>query len=178
MRELATAARIRDFMRRLGEAARADARIYLTGGSTAVLMGWRETTIDVDIKPVPDRDDILRALPELKEELNINVELASPDHFIPAVPGWESRSLFICREGRVDWHHFDFYSQALSKIERGHRQDLVDVQAMLGGGLVEPDRLRESFEAIRPELFRYPAVDPESFARQMNEALAGAAPPA
>ncbi len=175
MRELATAARIRDFMRRLGEAARADARIYLTGGATAVLLGWRETTIDVDIKPVPDRDDIFRALPELKESLGLNVELASPDLFIPAVPGWEGRSPFVAREGRIDWHHFDFYSQALAKIERGHDRDRLDVREMLQRGLVEPARLRESYDAIRPLLYRYPAIDPGAFEEKVNKALGGGA---
>jgi hypothetical protein len=48
-------------MRRLGAAAEVDTRIYLTGGATAVLFGWRETTIDVDLKIIPDRDEIFRA---------------------------------------------------------------------------------------------------------------------
>jgi hypothetical protein len=67
-------------------------RIYLVGGATAVLLGWRETTIDIDLKLVPEVNEILKALPEIKEALEINVELASPDDFIPAVPGWEERS--------------------------------------------------------------------------------------
>jgi hypothetical protein len=174
MRELATAGRVREFMRRLGNAVTADTRIYLVGGATAVLMGWRQTTLDVDLKVVPDRDEVFRALPELKESLRLNVELASPDHFIPPVPGWESRSPFLCREGRVDWHHYDLYSQALAKIERGHERDLTDVGEMLGRKLVEPAKLRESFELIRPDLLRYPAVDPGSFAKKVEEALARA----
>src|SRR6201999_1643214 len=32
--------------------------VYLTGGATAVLYGWRESTIDVDIKVVPDNDEL------------------------------------------------------------------------------------------------------------------------
>jgi hypothetical protein len=42
--------RIRIFARELGRVARGPARIYLTGGSTAVLEGWREATIDVDLR--------------------------------------------------------------------------------------------------------------------------------
>jgi hypothetical protein len=34
-----------------------------------------------------------------KESLQLNVEQASPDLFIQALPGWESRSVFIGREG-------------------------------------------------------------------------------
>jgi len=146
MRELAGAGRIREFMHRLGAAVSKETRIYLTGGATAVLLGWRETTLDVDLKIVPESDDAFRAIPELKESLRINVELASPDLFIPAIPGWESRSPFVCREGRVDWHHYDPYAQALSKIERGHDRDAGDVRRMLAQGLVEPAALRAFFE--------------------------------
>ncbi|HLF94471.1 MAG TPA: hypothetical protein VJB14_13495 [Planctomycetota bacterium] len=87
MRELVTAPRLREFMRRAGDAARTQTRIYLTGGATAVLVGWRETTIDVDLKIIPESDEVLRSLPELKESLHLNVELASPDLFIPPPPG-------------------------------------------------------------------------------------------
>ena len=63
MRELADSARIERFMRELGKAVDVEGRVYLTGGATAVLYGWRATTIDVDIKLIPDRDEILREIP-------------------------------------------------------------------------------------------------------------------
>ncbi len=170
MRALADGDRIRRFMRAQGEASPAEARVYFTGGATAVLQGWRESTIDVDIRAVPEHDALLRAIPRLKEELAINVELASPDHFIPVKPGWEDRSPFVAREGRVSFHHFDLYAQALSKIERGHAQDVGDVQEMLRRGLVERDALLAYFEAIAPFLYRYPALDAASFRQAVAEA--------
>lgn len=173
MRELATGSRIREFMRQLGVATDVDTRVYLTGGATAVLFGWRETTIDVDLKIIPDSDEIFRALPALKERLHLNVELASPDLFIPALPGWESRSLFIGREGRVDWYHYDPYSQALAKIERGHDRDRADVQKFIGEGLVHPQQLRKLFREITPALIRYPSIDPEAFTRKVDETVPG-----
>jgi len=173
MRELVTVPRIREFMRRLGEVARTETRIYLTGGATALLFGWRDTTVDVDLKIIPESDELLRALPELKESLHLSVELASPDLFIPPVPGWEARSPFIGREGRVDWHHFDPCSQALSKIERGHERDRIDVAEMLRRGMVEPAALREGFRRIQADLIRYPAVDPKAFALKLEETLRG-----
>lgn len=163
MRAVADGDRIRRFMRALGAEASNDIRLYFTGGATAVLTGWRAATIDIDIKMVPEDDGIYRAIPRLKEQLAINVELASPDHFIPVRPGWEDRSPFVAREGRVSFHHFDLYAQALSKIERGHDQDLQDVREMLARGLVDRRGLREYFDAIEPDLYRYPAVDPASF---------------
>jgi hypothetical protein len=163
--------RIRALARELGRAARGPVRIYLTGGSTAVLEGWREATIDVDLRFEPEADELLRALPALKERLGVNIELASPPDFIPELPGWRERSPFVLREGPVDVHHFDLYSQALSKIERGFEQDLVDVRTMMERGFVDTSRLRELYEAIESELYRYPAIDPVAFRKKLNAAL-------
>lgn len=169
MRELADAARIRRFMEALGAAADAPARGYVTGGATAVLLGWRTSTIDVDVKLVPEHDAILRAIPHLKETLRINVELASPADFIPVPPGWEDRSTFIVQEKRLAFYHFDFPAQALAKVERGHAQDLADVREMLARGLIDPKRVLEYFERVEPELYRYPAIHAPSFRRAVEE---------
>jgi len=171
MRALADAERIRRFMAGLADAARADTRVYLTGGATAVLLGWRPSTIDIDLRLVPEHDSLLRALPELKETLHVNVELASPLDFIPVPAGWEDRSPFITRIGRVSFHHFDLYAQALAKVERGHAQDVADVRDMVARRLVEPATIRRYFAEIEPQLYRYPAVDPASFRRAVTEAF-------
>lgn len=175
MRALADAARIRQFMRRLGQEASEPARVLFTGGATAVLLGWRETTIDVDIKLLPDRDSILRAIPALKESLQLNVELAAPDDFIPVREGWQDRGLFVGQEGRISFHHFDLVAQALAKIERGHAQDLDDVHTMIERGFVTVAGLAEEFRAIEPLLYRYPAVDPVTFGRAVAAVTGDAA---
>jgi hypothetical protein len=163
--------RIRDLAHRLGRVASARVRIYLTGGATAVLEGWRRATIDVDLRFEPESDELLRAIPALKETLGVNIELASPPDFIPELPGWRERSPLLFRDGNVDVHHFDPYSQALSKIERGFAQDREDVSELIKRRLVEPNRLRELFDAIEPELFRYPAIDPPSFRLKVEQTL-------
>jgi hypothetical protein len=163
MRERADTERIRAFMRAAGAAAAREGVCYLTGGATAVLVGWRATTIDVDVKLDPEQDELLRALPAIKDELGVNVELASPGDFIPLPAGWEGRSISVRREGLLSFAHFDPYSQALSKLERGHAHDLEDVAAMKRLALVEPERLLELFVEIEPELFRFPAIDPARF---------------
>lgn len=61
MRDLADETHIQEFMRALGRAAGIEGRVYLTGGATAVLYGWRTSTIDVDIKVIPDRDEVAKA---------------------------------------------------------------------------------------------------------------------
>lgn len=169
MREVADADRIRRFMLALAEAAEATARVYFTGGATAVLIGWRSSTIDVDIKIVPEHDHLFRAVPRIKETLQINVELACPADFIPVPPGWEDRSPFIASQGRLVFHHFDLYAQALAKVERSHTQDMADVEEMVRRGLVEPARAWRYFQAIEPDLYRFPAVDTRSFRRAAEE---------
>jgi len=172
MRGLADAERIRRFMRALGAEADADGTVYLTGGATAVLEGWRSSTIDVDIALVPESDRVLRALTRIKDELQVNVELASPADFVPVPDGWEGRSLPVTREGRLSFYHYDPYAQALAKLERAHAQDLEDVRSMVAAGLVDPSRALELFAEIEPELYRYPAVDPPSFRRRVVDAFA------
>ncbi|HEX6738726.1 MAG TPA: DUF6036 family nucleotidyltransferase [Vicinamibacteria bacterium] len=176
MRELADDSRIRLFMKALAERAQSECRVYFTGGASAVLMGWRRETVDADVLLVPDSDSLLQRIPELKEALRINVELASPAHFIPELPGWEDRSPFIERIGRVSYHHYDFVAQALSKIERGETKDRSDVQAMLDRGLVTPAALWDHFRRIEPLLYRFPAITPASFRRSLESAV-GAEPP-
>lgn len=158
-------------MQSLGREADAPARVYFTGGATAVLFGWRDSTIDVDIRIAPETDRLLRAIPLLKESLRINVELASPLDFIPVPAGWEDRSPFIAQERILSYHHFDLYAQALSKVERSHAQDLNDVETMIERGLVVPAKACDYFERIAPELYRYPAIDPASFARAAARAF-------
>ncbi|MGH2705562.1 MAG: DUF6036 family nucleotidyltransferase [Actinomycetota bacterium] len=173
MRRLTTVDGVRRFMAELGRAAGEPTSVYFTGGVTAILHGWREATIDVDLTIVPESDELLRALPRLKETLRLNVELAAPDHFIPELPGWRERSLFIALEGAVTFFHYDLYSQALAKIERGHSQDTDDVRRMLGEGLVEPDRLLDFYDRIEPGLYRFPAIDPASFRKAVLAAVQG-----
>ena len=72
----------------------------------------------------------------MKEQLAVNIELACPADFIPELPDWRLRSLFIAKHGLIDFYHYDPYSQALPKLERGHARDLADVEDMLRSGLI------------------------------------------
>jgi hypothetical protein len=152
--------KIERFMTALGERVHGPGRIYLTGGGTAVLFGWRETTIDLHLKADPEPAQFFEAIAELKETIDLNVELAAPDDFIPELPGWRDRSIFITHRSALDFYHYDLYSQALAKIERGHARDLSDVHSMLTARLIEREKLYELFLGIEPKLGRYPAIDP------------------
>jgi len=171
MREPVTAERIQEFMRALAAAAETPGRIFLVGGATSVLLGWRNATIDVDLKMVPESDALLRSLPALKERLEMNIELASPADFIPELPGWQERSRFVQQERELSFYHYDFYAQALAKIERGHQIDRQDVDHLIANGLIETERLLELFSAIEDRIYLYPALDAPSFRRAVEQVV-------
>ena len=168
MRELLTADKLQVFMKALAASVTTPGRIYLVGGATAVLLGWRDSTIDIDLKIIPESDEILRSLPELKERLHLNIELASPGDFIPELPGWQKRSRFIQQEGKLTFYHYDFYAQALAKIERGHEIDSQDVKELIARGLVDPQRLREFFLMIEDRIYLHPSLDRATFQRAVE----------
>ena len=171
MRQPLTAHSLQSFLTKLARAARTPARVYLVGGATAVLLGWRTSTIDIDLKIVPESDEVLRSIPRLKEQLKINIELASPDDFIPPVPGWEDRSQFIQQEGKLSFYHYDFYAQALAKLERRHKLDRADIEQLFENKLIEPSKLLQLFLGFEGELHRYPQVDPKSFRESVEQAV-------
>ncbi|MGH7654165.1 MAG: DUF6036 family nucleotidyltransferase [Gemmatimonadaceae bacterium] len=168
MRELADKERIEAFVAALADAATSETDVFLVGGTSAVLVGWRATTMDVDLVMRPESDAMLRAIPALKERLRINIELASPDQFIPVPAGWEERSPLIARVGLVTFRHYDFAAQALAKIERGHARDLADVDAMVARSLISGGEVRRMFAQMESELYRFPAIDPPTFRRDVD----------
>jgi len=172
MRAETSREKIERLMAELGRAVRSGGQVYFTGGVSAVLLGWRETTLDVDLKADPEPQGFFEALPRLKDAVDINIELAAPDDFVPTLPGWRDRSLFIAQHGPLGFYHYDFYSQALSKIERYHARDQGDVAQMFNTGLVERNLLLELFRAIEPKLIRFPAIDAPALRHRVETVVA------
>lgn len=157
-----------EFLNLLARCYRFAGRLYLVGGSSLILVSSKVSTLDVDIKieaPAEHYGEFIRCLRQVSRQLQIPVEEASPDQFIPLPPGYQERHRFIGRYGSLDVFHFDFYSTALSKIHRGNEKDFADVVQMITQKLIEIRLLREYFAAILPQLatFRLNA-DPESYA--------------
>src|SRR2546425_9374200 len=125
VRERAAASRVRGSMDLLGRGSTTAATAYLVGGSSAVLVGWRPTTRDIDLRIEPEEatGTVGGAIVGIKEELSISVEFASPLDFLPEVPGWRDRSPLIQQVESLTFRHFDFYSQALAKVRRNIDRD-------------------------------------------------------
>ena len=135
-----------------------------------VYEGYRQQTLAIDISFEVANDDhsaFVAAVRELKETLSLNIEEASPADFIPLPSGHKERSQFIGRYGQLDVFHFDLYSAALSKIERGTESDFDDVFALLHSGRLELTRLSDCFDEIMPRYAtRSLKQDPTEFRRK------------
>jgi len=162
-------ARIEEFLKALGEEFPHPGRILLVGGATVVLRGLRSQTLDIDLAAEVDsarRDEFVAAVRRLKERLDTNVEEVSPADFIPLPAGHADRAVWVGRYGRLDVYHFDPYSTALSKIERGTEKDFADVRAMLSAGDLDPGRLERCFTEVMATYGRASLrQDPERFRR-------------
>ena len=81
--------------------------------------------------------------------------------------GYQGRAKFIDRFGSLDVYHFDVYSVALSKIERGRDADFADVLALLEAGWLDFRTLKRCFEEILPQIGeRSLKDDPQEFQRK------------
>jgi hypothetical protein len=150
-------------------------RVYLVGGGTAVLMGWRASSVDADL--FSEQDAVFRDIQAIKERLNVNVELARPEHFVPPLPGTEDRHVFVEKIGRVSFLHYDPYAQILAKIVRGFARDLDDARHFLESGLVESRRLKALVGRIPAAAYsRYPQLTAKGVREAVEDFLADMEP--
>jgi hypothetical protein len=169
MRSTVDPQKIEQLMKALGREARGTGSIYFTGGASALLMGWRSSTVDIDIRLDPEPPGIFQAIAKLKQELDINIELASPQDFLPPLPGWRERSIYIGKQGGISFYHYDFTAQALAKLSRNYNRDMDDVKAMYAQKLFSLEKLRDCFELIESELIRFPALEPELLKNKIEQ---------
>jgi hypothetical protein len=159
MREEITKQRLLSLMKELARNAprRGAYRIYFVGGGTAVYLGWRRSSIDVDL--CSDQEIVFRNIQEIKERLNINIEFARPEDFVPPLKRTADRHVFIDTIGAITFCHYDPYAQLLSKVVRGFQRDLNDAREFINSGMVDPKKLRLLVAAIPDSAYaRYPSL--------------------
>ena len=169
MRKDATKERIIAFMKELARRAprTGSYKVYLVGGGTAVYMGWRPSSIDVDV--FSPRDVVFKDVQQIKEDLDINIEFARPEHFVPPLKGSTERHVFINSIGIVSFYHYDPYAQVLSKVVRGFDRDLDDARHFVQSGMVDPARLRSLTAAIPDSAFaKYPTLSRVAIERAVD----------
>lgn len=131
--------------------------VFFVGGGTAVLEGWRESTIDADLYTSDDR--VFRDIQGIKERLEMNIELARPEDFVPPLAGSDDRHVFIETVGKVSFYHYDPYAQLLSKVVRGFHRDMLDAGKFIASGMVDAGKFRSLVRGIPDRAYaRYPAL--------------------
>jgi hypothetical protein len=159
MREEITKESLVSLMRELAREAprRGSYRVYFVGGGTAVYLGWRQSSIDVDL--CSDQDVVFRNIQQIKQRLNINIEFARPEDFVPPLKGTADRHVFIDTVGKISFYHYDPYAQLLSKVVRGFQRDLDDAKKFIDCGMVDPNIFRSLVAAIPDSIYaRYPTL--------------------
>jgi hypothetical protein len=159
------------FMSELSRRTTGSGKIYFAGGATALLLGFREQTVDIDIKIDPEPKGIFEAIAAIKNELDLNIELAAPSDFIPASPLWRDLASHITDVGDLSFFHYDLALQALAKVERGFSHDLADASNLVAKGYVSVEQLMGRFDEIEPYLIRYPAINPKQFKSKFDNFL-------
>lgn len=136
-------------------------RVYFVGGGTAVYLGWRDSTIDADLHA--DDESVFRDIQAIKERLEINIEFAQPEQFVPPLAGTADRHVFIQTVAKVSFYHYDPYAQLLAKIVRGFGRDLADAAALVETGMVDMERFKALVEAIPDSTYaKYPHLSAEA----------------
>lgn len=147
------AARIQAFLTALGGRFEGRGRVFLVGGTCLVYEGFRAQTLDIDMTyelQAGEHGSFVRTVQRLKHELQVNVEEVSPAEFIPLPSGADERARYVGRFGGLDVYHFDPYSTALSKIERGREGDFADALTLLHHGWITWANLEQRFAEILP----------------------------
>jgi hypothetical protein len=172
MRDRLTRESLRALRHELARSAGKDRHytVYLVGGGTAVLEGWRDSSVDVDL--YAPRDDIFHDVQAIKERPRLNIELVRPEHFVPPPEGSADRHVFIETVGRVSFYHYDPYAQLLSRIVRGFERDLVDARSLITSGMVDPKLFRSLVRAIPDSTWsKYPRHSPGAVRKAVDEFL-------
>jgi len=144
--------------------------VYFVGGCTAVHAGWRESTIDADL--YSDTEAIFHDIQAIKERLQLNIEFARPEDFVPALAGSESRHVFIKTVGKVSFYHYDPYAQLLSKVVRGFNRDMLDASSFVTSGMVAPKRFRSLVNGIPDSAYaKYPSLSRRAVLEAIDDFL-------
>jgi hypothetical protein len=172
VRQRADRARLRRFLTALGRRLRRPVRLYLVGGTVLIDLGLRAATLDIDYAAEADDPlalaDLEQAIRALKEELDTNVEPASPSDFLPIPRSALDRSRFIGRFGPVSVYYYHLASQIIAKAARGLEQDLADAERLLRAGEVDWTEVADTWRAVRSSPTGWLRYEPDEVEQRLE----------
>jgi len=183
MRAPTDRAKLTRFLDALGRRLRLPIRFYLVGGSVVIDLGLRAATLDIVYIAEADDPramaDLERAIRELKDELDVNVEPASPGDFLPVPASVLGRSRFVGQHGRVAVYHYHPPTLVIAKVARGLEQDFADAEGLVRSGAASWPEVEETWCETAASPTGWLRHDPAAVARRLavlRERL-GEAPP-
>lgn len=87
---------------------------------------------------------------------------------MPLPSDWEMHAKYVGRYGEIDVFYFDFYSIALSKIERGNSRDIADARLLVQQKIITLDELDVAYQEVLAQLGqgRYPKLTQQRFSER------------
>lgn len=144
-------------------------RFYLVGGTVLIDLGLRAATLDVaDADDPMALSDLEQAIRTLKNELDVNVEPASPADFLPIPSTALGRSRYIGRYGNVSVYYYHLASLVIAKAARGLEQDLADVERLVRAGEVEWQDVEETWLEVRASPTGWLRYEPDEVEQRLS----------
>ncbi len=172
MRQRTDQARLRRFLRVLGRRLRWPVRLYLVGGAVLIDLGLRAATLDIDYVAEADDPralaDLEQAIRTLKDELDINVEPASPSDFLPIPSTVLGRSRYVARYGSVSVYYYHLPSLVIAKAARGFEQDLADAERLIHAGELEWREVEETWQEVRSSPTGWLRYEPDEVEQRLS----------
>jgi hypothetical protein len=140
----------------LGERVPPASQLVLVGGSALMLLGSPRPTLDIDfygddIHP----SELHRQILNIAKELKVNIEAVPLDRFIPLPEGSEDRKIAIGQFGNLDVYVADPYSIALSKVDRGLKEDFDDLVFLIEHNYISLELLEEIIQSALPHAGKF-----------------------
>ena len=139
-----------------GERVPPASQLILLGGSALILLGSPRPTMDIDffgddIHP----SELHRQILSIAKELKVNIEAVPLDRFVPLPEGNEDRKIAIGQYGNLNVYVADPYSIALSKVDRGLKEDFDDLVFLIERHYVSLEKLDSIIQNALPKAGKY-----------------------
>lgn len=172
MRQRTDRTRLRGFLLALGRRLRRPVRLYLVGGSVMIDLGLRSATLDIDYDADADDpsalEDLELAIRSLKNELDINIEPASPADYLPVSPSVYAMSRYIGQFGPVSVYYYHLPSLVIAKAARAYEQDLDDAEQLIRTGEVTWAEIAETWTEMRARPIGWLRYEPDDVERRLD----------
>ena len=140
----------------LGERVPPESQLVLVGGSALILLGSPRPTMDIDfvgddIHP----NELHRKIIQIAKELKIHIDLVPLDRFVPLPEGSEDRKIPIGQFGNLGVYIADPYSIALSKVDRGLKEDFDDLVFLIERNYISLEKLEQIIQTAMPHAGKF-----------------------